>query len=461
MRVHWLAAAVAFVLAGLAGWYGWSRIEDRRSKLDTACEYAERLASERLVDQAQRMLAVVRRAEEDRTCWERDAAGLRYLQRERAEAFERARSARRFARVARRHVTRRMRRSWLRQSLEAYQAGLLIDPASPGARSGLRSALRHHRFHGAEAARRHCDRAVDMLVRRLVRETRSEYVRAVAAGSQRSCRAVGKALRAQRREAYVDLRAAESYERAGDLERARETYLAVVALDPGVAEAIEGLLATAPTAPASPDWLALGRAAPAVGAAIAFVLLLVVPVLLVFWYAVVVRLLRQAGAIGPIAELYAGLPWFKWLRRQRVLVTWASRPSALQRRAWEIAKDELEQAAPGDPDAIYVVPAAPTELATAVAGLAGPSADVVKAVPILDRLGAMNRVLRPLAGLPWASTSIEPVADDGFWVEDVVRLGRRPTKPALHVEVDPPSKRDERTLGVHLSESIRDQWNSG
>jgi hypothetical protein len=455
--VRALGAVLAVgLLVAIAWWLIDRENTTREDKLQTACEHAAQLRSRHLVDQSHDALAVVRRADKDHQCQDVDAAGLRRLQRERAEAFERARALRRATRVARRNIDDRQRKRWRLAALEAYLAGLAIDPASPGARSGLRAALRATRERGSRAADRHCARAWRLLSLRLVREARAEYVRAVAAGAEERCSVLATTLRAERRSAYGYLRSAESLERAGDLDGARQSYLAVTALDPGMPAALEGLRSSRPTIPAPIDWPAVMRNAPAYAAGVALAALIIVPSLLVIWFAVIVRLLRHLGKFPPVG-------WWGWanrLHQERVLITLEDKPSYLQRQAIDVAIDELRKPEPRE--AGFTAPLLarsplPTEFAPSGAGPLGPQSDLATAVPLFGRLTAFVRLFRPLAGLPWRHVSIEPVPDDGFRVGDVVRKGAAPVKGQLPVDVQPPDPRTRDSLGVGLAAGIRRQ----
>ena len=425
-KLAWLPALVVLVLAGAALYWYRDKGETREQTVDAACMHATVLAQVGLLEEAQRATTRVEKEKRDPGCPD-VADQLRALRAQRTEWFETAQFNRRAARFARRGVPGFAVRRRHRVAFDAYLQGLALDPASPGARRGLRALLRSGRPRNPFKAQTHCEQAGRLLDARLLREARAEYVRVRAAG--RVCvDEIARTLRTRRSVAYTWLREAEALEGADDRDGARRQYLAALAIDPNLDAALDGLDRTRLEIPDRVSWADVAKV-PAVASLGSFLLIVGAVALFVLGG----TLLRILGGVG------RRVAWVAWLChkfRAGTLVTDGldivptAQLSGLQWEALQNAPAFLADspmAAGGDMGG-------PTANVR-VAGVAATSSDALEAVPVLARLHAIARFGRSIAGERRASISVAPVGGEAFSVSPWITPDGRPRGTVLQVEV--------------------------
>jgi hypothetical protein len=422
----WIPAVVVLVLAGVALWWYGQKAETRKQTVDAACMQATVLAQVGLLEQAQRASTRVEKEKRDPDCPD-VADQLRALRAQRTAWFDEAWSNRRAAQFARRGVSDRAVRRWRRAAFDAYLQGLALDPASPGARRGLRAMLRSGRPRSPLQTRKHCEQARKLLDIRLLREARAEYVRVRAAG--RVCvDEIGRSLRTRRSVAYTWLREAEALDRADDRDGARRQYLAALAIDPNLGAALDGLDRTRLEIPEPVSWADVAKA-PALTSLGSFLVIVGAGALFVLG-GTLIRILRGVGRrVGWVAKLYHRIG-------AGTLVTDGldnvptDELSGLQWEALHGATAFLsDPPAPDGGDA-----GGPTEKVR-VTGYTGVSSDALEAVPLLKRLNQLARFGRWIAGERRASISVAPEGAEAFSVLPWITPEGRPRGAARRVMV--------------------------
>ena len=440
------------VLASAAfGYDQWK--QERDAKVKAACSHATVLAQIGLLEQAQRAVTRVVKEEHGSSC-RGEAVKLASLRAERTRWFEEARTMRRAARFARRRVPDATVDQWREKAFEAYVRGLTVDPASPGARHGLRELLRSGRPRSAPEVGVHCARARRLLDIRLQREARAEYVRVRAAG--RVCiDKIAADLRTQDGDAYSFLRTAEARERAGDRAGARQSYVEALAIDPGMDAAHAGLDRTRPEIPEPFSWANVAVKAPAMSSIGGFSAI-VIAFLAIVLGATVVRVVRGIGRHRRFTAAFKRT-WLRELIADAVEIRAPEPLSGRQWRALQAAAGSLER----PPDLTGPADTAvPTE-ATVIDGAAPAVSSAVAAIPLLSRFDELLMVGRSIAGKRRASVTVEPVGELGFRVRPWIAWDKTPRGVRERLVVVPAEAvitPDE--LAWLLADAIREQRES-
>ena len=423
----WIPAAVVVLSVGAA--VIWKVHEDgaRRDKVLRACFHATVLAQVGLVEEAQHAWTRIATEKRDPQCPD-VGAQLRAIRAQRTEWFEQGRSLRRAAQFARRGVPAKRVSAWRKKAFRAYLQGLALDPASPGARAGLRALLRNGRPRRPPHVREHCERARALLRVRLQREARAESVRASAAG--RPCPAdIAAARRGRRSVAYSWLRDGEARERADDRDGARRDYVAALAVDPGLDDALAGLDRMRPDIP-EPASLADVAKLPALASLAAFLLVV--------------------GATVAFVLVATALRFGRRRRPPRLDILSTAPLSEFQYDAVQHARVFLATPQPGGRRPI------PSEFQP-VTGIPAAPSPALTAVPVLERLNAILRFGRWIAERPRASISVAPVNNDALSVSPWRDPDGRPRGRAVDVDASGPGGVSARNLGDRLGDAILDQ----
>ena len=421
----------------------------RRHAIKVACFDARTLFEAQLLDQANQAYARVARAAGAKAC-PRPTNLLKQLQ-ARAAAFENARTMRRNALLADPRVAPARVRGWKNGAYQSYLAGFGTDRVAPGARRGLRVLLLRFTVPRRQGSGTHCSRAAQLLDVHLVREARTEYGRALRAGTRDRCPTVATDLVSQRRAAFVALSTALASERAGDRSAARADYIKAMALDPGLDAALAGLDRTGPVIPPVPASQPPKKPDRAKSLLPLSGTLLTIALVTLILVGLLIRHARRHWARRRPNSRVWRFPLVRALGDEALDLHLTAWPDPIQKKAMQVAERELRRRTAGNHgpqrslhlrslDPVSRSPA-PTTPADNLGELAGP----------VKRVRAGWRIFVHLAGPPRMTATLEPRPGDGFCLRDVLDANKALWPGVSEVT----GERDPEELGKLLAYAIQ------